>query len=763
MYGSPMSLNSPQKVEISMSRPRWIVAGTLIALLLGACGGPTPQPTPAMTAVPDDNITRITIDGRSEDWARYPASAVDPAGDQVSGSPDLGEIKAFTNDRYLYMFLAFQDAGRFDHMYFNITTGGGEYKLTLTGGGAKVETRADGSVELVAAEFTQEEGYEFRLPLTALQNQTVRHILANVWLGSENGDTADVPNVRALQEVDASPPDVVEAAPTPTAPSEPPVPAYIAAMRFLVPGIAAENIYQVKVRAWSMAIGPNDEILLLGDEHTIYQLEEDGGTTVYADLSGIGDKIEQFGVDPEGRLYVSTNHSGTFRVDSDGQPGRITGPVNRVFDIDSQGNLLAVDYPGTTVQRISPEGEVSVLSEGFGQAHKIAVTDDDEILVVEDARGELIWIHADGSWETIVSGLGIDFGVSVSPESQVYLIDWSGLYLVDLAAKAMTRLDWYQKYSNTGENAVFDSQGFMYTFHANGPIYRIDLEAHTVDMLFQPLGNSSAMAVVPDGRVFMAYGEMIPGGHTTVYQVGSGGTPQRLTEVPYREPRSMSVSTDGWLLLSVKGPDTELTDAVPEFHGGAVFSIDPDTGAAEQILEDCCSSLDSIVQNPTDGSFWWKSWDSIQSVDASGQVRRVELPEPAIWDGRLKFSQDGTLYATFIKPNIDNLTADRAIYRLGTDGTWERLYSGNEFFIDLAVCSDDSIYTMGATFDFSGIAPERSGVLYLLWRLDAEGGLTPLVYDAGTDAFALQCDLDSNQLYFANLEGAGKYILEPAR
>lgn len=49
--------------------------------------------------------TEIRIDGDPADWAAYPVLVSDPSGDATGGGFDIAEVRAFTNDKYLYVLI----------------------------------------------------------------------------------------------------------------------------------------------------------------------------------------------------------------------------------------------------------------------------------------------------------------------------------------------------------------------------------------------------------------------------------------------------------------------------------------------------------------------------------------------------------------------------------------------------------------------------------------------------------------------------------
>ncbi len=544
----------------------------------------------------------------------------------------------------------------------------------------------------------------------------------------------------------------------PTATSLPPTPTI---GKVLVPGLNIERYYSNVLSPVLLRIGPNDEILLLDTESwEIHQLHPDGSLTVYASFPELISSgfVEHFDFDPSGRLWISTNHGGTFRISDNGSPERIAA-ANRWFAFNSQGIMYAVDSPSSNVHRITPDGQVSVLADGFGRAHNIAIGKNDEILVVEQDRGELIQIFDDGHWIKIAEGLNLDHSIAVSPEGIVYLVDWSGIQSVDLETGERKNLDWYEPFSNTGEKADFDSAGRMYTFHPNQPIYRLDLQAQTSEMVYHPRSNTWAMAVGPENRVFAAYGGLIPNAETTLYEIKESGVLVEIGSVPYRHTTNLTFGIDGTGYLAVFGPQGSEYNQ-PEFWGAMVYSFKPSTGAMLEKFQDTNNLTFALAVDPTTGNLWWTNYRSLQYRNGEGQVTIVDYPHSSdnSQPHYLTFAPNGTLYALIDLPADGNLQWHHRLYSRDPNGTWAEIViaDGPKLgLISQAICPNGDKFIMGYTWEVSTILKNtnRTGLIYAIWKLEENGELSLLAYDTGSDPFAASCDPDTNQVYYTTIDG----------
>lgn len=90
--------------------PTTLIVILILGILLEACSPPaTPSEiasAPLPTNTPEKTtVTRITIDGDSNDWADYEVLINDPQGDNSGGGFDVSTIRAFINDKFLYVLI----------------------------------------------------------------------------------------------------------------------------------------------------------------------------------------------------------------------------------------------------------------------------------------------------------------------------------------------------------------------------------------------------------------------------------------------------------------------------------------------------------------------------------------------------------------------------------------------------------------------------------------------------------------------------------
>src|SRR3990172_3772860 len=103
------------------------IALIFLFTLLASCVSPTSGTTLSPNAIQTERaqLTEIVIDGRGSDWESYPLASTDAEGDQVSGTPDIGEVRAFYNDQYFYLYIRLNAEGVTDHFDILLDADGG--------------------------------------------------------------------------------------------------------------------------------------------------------------------------------------------------------------------------------------------------------------------------------------------------------------------------------------------------------------------------------------------------------------------------------------------------------------------------------------------------------------------------------------------------------------------------------------------------------------------------------------------------------------
>lgn len=102
----------------------WSVVSMIIALIIAGCSSVSAAPVQ----------TKVVIDGKGEDWATYMPIVSDFKDDEAPGSPDIGEVRAFCNDTYLYVNIKLNKDGATDHYDLLLNLGSDfnfDYQLSI--------------------------------------------------------------------------------------------------------------------------------------------------------------------------------------------------------------------------------------------------------------------------------------------------------------------------------------------------------------------------------------------------------------------------------------------------------------------------------------------------------------------------------------------------------------------------------------------------------------------------------------------------------
>lgn len=510
--------------------------------------------------------------------------------------------------------------------------------------------------------------------------------------------------------------------------------------------LSLEFIHPKESMICYLRVGLNNELFTIdcqGD--TIYQLLDDGSLKEY--LRFPGTKIDYFNIAPDGAFWFINNYDGgLYHVDVDGQAQIVAQGMNRIFDFDSAGNLFAVDQPSTNVQRITPDGRIAEIASGF-QSMRIAVAPDDSVFIVT-FNSELAKVEEDGSLNIIATGFGIEDGPAFAPDGTMYVLGWNGLMRVDPSTGNVEHPGWYDRYWGIGGSLVFDQNGIGYTGHPATPHYRMNFESGTLEMIHSPYGNSPAMAVDPlTETVYVAYGDRLGQGKTSLFRVGEDGKLKKIGSVPYGIEVSITFSADGIGYLSVT--DSGTTGSMSSM----IYIFKPEEGTLEEFQRPDCVAQGLAVE-PGTGALWWTECNALASYNADLGRRTIPYLE-RVNHSTIAFGADGTLYAfVWQQAQAANQPMPHGIYRYEDDG-WVLLknmtakYAGITLGV-LTMCPDGHIY-VAASVEGEDI-PQGMDWSSML-RLENDNSLTLIGYGlGGADPSAIAC-APSGTVYFTTIDG----------
>lgn len=495
----------------------------------------------------------------------------------------------------------------------------------------------------------------------------------------------------------------------------------------------------------SLAIGANNEVFVIDVEgDTIYQLMENGEFVEHMRFPG--KVIDTFNVAPDGTFwFVNKKGWGLYHV-VNSRAQLIADHMNRLFDFDSGGNLFAVDQPSGDVQKITPDGSVESIASGF-QSQRIGVAPDDRVYIVT-FNGELARVEADGSLKIIATGLFTEDSIAFTPDGTMYVMGWNGLMKVDPATETVELVEWYHRYRTIGGELDFDHQGIGYTVHANQPLYRINLETQTLEMIYNPFGNSWAMSVDPlTEEVYVAYGDLLPNGKTGLYRVNAEGGLDEIGSVPYGIGISMTFSKDGIGYLGV-------TDTGTMESPSMIYRFKPKDGTLDEYQQPACVPQGMAVE-PNTGELFWTECNTLVGVGADQGQRSIPYFE-GVNSSRIVFAPDGTLFgAIWFTAPVPSQPMQHGIYRY-QDGNWTQIKDMTNkdpglVLTEITVCPDNHIY-LAASLPGELFNRDYASMSTIV-RLEDDNSLTVIGYDlGGFDPLAVAC-APSGSVYFTNGHG----------
>jgi len=306
------------------------IALIFLFTLLASCVSPTSETTLSPNAIQTESaqLTEIVIDGRGSDWESYPLASTDAEGDQVSGTPDIGEVRAFYNDQYFYLYIRLNAEGVTDHydILLDADGGGSDYQVSIWPQNKQAvfsEFPVAGDMNPLASVSTAKgEIIEMKMPLSAIGSGRVQSIQLQTWMDGVIGDMVENAPVRLMDEnesngvfVDVAPTIVIK----PSATSQ-----FSERLGHVQVGESlADYVYRAFLQ---IPVG-----IVWGPDNMLYVADWTGRHVVRITKNGImddlpfwksvkelqGDGPRGIAFDSKGVLYVS-NHDNIFRVEPDG-------------------------------------------------------------------------------------------------------------------------------------------------------------------------------------------------------------------------------------------------------------------------------------------------------------------------------------------------------------------------------------------------------------------------------------------------------------
>ena len=233
----------------------------------------------------------------------------------------------------------------------------------------------------------------------------------------------------------------------------------------------------------------------------------------------------------------------------------IKGPSS--FDdglaVDDSGYIYASRYYGNTITKISPEGETSIFSSGFGSPNAIAFDHKGNLLVPSATGNKVHRISQDGSKEIIVSYLKNPTGVVVDSVGNILISQYSLSKIVKLDTAGNITPFLSGGLLNGPVSMIYDDEGDLFIGNFNdGRVLKYSSDS-TLSVVGDVSGWLGSFTLV-DSTIYMSglqrnriYKVSKNGGDQTTF-AGTGTSGNKdgtLNEATFNGPNGIAASNTG--------------------------------------------------------------------------------------------------------------------------------------------------------------------------------------------------------------------------
>jgi sugar lactone lactonase YvrE len=548
----------------------------LVAVVLSSCAS-EPLETPALTApeveptlqeaqpsfetpqteTPEETIpieTQIIIDGDPGDWTGYEVIFQDSMGDHQGGGFDIAAVRAFSNDRFLYVLIeTHAPMSDFVQLDLDISAGGSEFVISLQLGGPGFMGEVTGGQyqsigEVKDGESAFGDAVEYKMPLSSFEDTSNMKLgirpmggeccAPGEWYSIDDTSKAAVAQVDELELV-AEVPETPRVCGSVIAPIAAFGAMPVAPIELQDPGFSAEWFVAPGVfnMPQEILLTPDGEVLVNAvRSHTLSRLSMDGEVSLLAEnvWGYLGD------VDADGNIYLHMHPSGLVtKISLQGRRStvahspKIQSACDSGFGFGPDGNLyVAVSRCAekSDLIRITPSGGITELVE-VPQIQALRTTSDGRFLAATTNM-----VYELNLEDYSLTELAAIPGGDISPGGMA--IDDSGNIYISTGA----RRHGGQLYRLTGDGSDLEAQ-LVVDIPENG-ITGIEWLAQTGEIIGGQLRQGGVLAVKPDGTI-----REIVNGNGIITPMGIGFSPCGELAVP---------NDDGGMMTLV-GPSGEVS------------------------------------------------------------------------------------------------------------------------------------------------------------------------------------------------------------
>ena len=174
------------------------------------------------------------------------------------------------------------------------------------------------------------------------------------------------------------------------------------------------------------------------------------------------------------------------------------------ISVDAEGNTILANF-NKYVWRISPEGDVQVLADGFTGSSGNTVLRNGDVLQADFETQSISRIGADGAAE-IFSDLGLDgpVGLEEGPDGAVYVANFTGGYIARVPAGGGAAEEFARHDRMTNPNSiVLAPTGDFYVADLRTPVlFKISAAGEVTEFATLP-GQANGHLTIADGALYV--------------------------------------------------------------------------------------------------------------------------------------------------------------------------------------------------------------------------------------------------------------------
>ena len=519
-------------------------------------------------------------------------------------------------------------------------------------------------------------------------------------------------------------------------------------------GYLAERIFTPPLSfPHHVAVSPSG-IIVVADatRRGITQVHEDGTLSMYVQPSDTHYGALAFNSDSE--LYAVQGNT-LWKITPEKSFHRLAeGVYNGALDVGPSGDIFAVEWlrAGTDVQRITPNGEVSVYASGFSGTTDVAVNPVTGEVYVSELGGSAIYrANEDGTITLLTDGLAAhNKYIEFSSDGTLHHMTDGQLYTISTLDGSVVELTWLNDKCLAVANPQaidIDSQGRIVASDVPfNHVLRFDLEAEQMDVLHLGIGASGALGVAPNGdQVYLGVGHPSIEGDGRIVRIDGQGSTTLFVDglLPYVS--SMVFDADGIAYISAMNPGSQ-----PGGHASTIYTATSD--GYTSTLTTLGYVAHKLAIDPTTGYLWGTGHEELWYLDDEDVLHTIPFSLLSGGGPDLAFTPDGTLYVyvhRFLGGEPSNDV--RGVYHVDPTGpTFNLLVDLMD--IDhtggvgcLAGGRDGNIYWLGYGNRYT---PNNELETYML-QITPAGEVTLFGRGQGGDSLSLTSSLDTNDFFFS--------------